>query len=78
MLCPPDGRCAYMALLPDEDSEDKANALLISKAPELRDALRNIVDCYGVGQRDAKNLLEHLGVFIGEARALLSTLEDSK
>jgi len=42
-LTPPDGRCSYFGKLPCQDAEDHANAALISAAPDLLAALKELL-----------------------------------
>jgi len=51
--------------------ERVANVRLIAAAPELLEALKAIVDCYGMGETPEK-FAEHVRGFIEDARAAIS------
>lgn len=55
--------------------EWQANARLISKAPEMVEALKDLMRCY-VGERNSSNVVGESGIVADKVRALLSEIEN--
>ncbi len=72
-LTPPDGRCAYFGMLPNEDDEDRANGRLIAAAPDLLAALELLgANILALPTPLFEQISEHIKPGVAASRAAIS------